>query len=223
MDVQPASDLSLLQSFLKTRIEEQAIVDDLERMVQERMSTAGGSRENVLTREFLCPAIAEYFYEKAPALGLSRDQIRSGLGAEGHKHCEGFGFTPNGGRHLFHKNDVTKSTPPEEWLLTGRALTGKSPWPDFAVRKPLPLSLVGEVKLFSGSSAASAVKELYDGARQAVFYLGAFRGEYSDALLIIADATKDRVFTHGLATLKPTLLERFGPSTGIHLTALSLS
>lgn len=215
-----------LKGFLRKQIEGQSILEPLERMLKAKSSTAGSVRENVFTREFLCPAIAKFFYEECFAsLNLPEKEIEKGLGAEGHRHCKGFGFTPNGTAHLFHKGDVIRPTPPKEWLVDGEQLTGKSPWPDFAIRFPLPLSVVGEVKLFAKKSPSSAIQELYDAARQAIFYLGAFRGHYhyEDALLVVADVTENRVFTEGLARVKLGLLDRFGQRTGIHLLTLSLS
>jgi hypothetical protein len=215
-----------LKQFLKREIEGSPVLASLKQKVADASSTAGRVEENVFTREFLCPKIASYFYtEVRSTLGLDdEEEIRKGLGAEGHRHCEGFGFTPNGKKHLFLKTDVIKSAPPKGWRTNDTApLTGKCPWPDFAIRHPLPLSVVGEVKFVKRGKTPAAVQHIYDAARQAVFYLGAFRGGYRDALIVLADATPERVVSEALATLRPELRGRFGPVTGIYLLVLSLS
>ena len=227
MEKSANSHLDHLLAFLKKRIEADSVLAKIDGFLSTKSSTAGSVRENVFTREFLCPAIAAYFYDEAfPTLGLEPEAIKSGLGAEGHRHCEGFGFTPNGkAPHLFHKGDIIKSEPPPEWFASGGTLSGKTAWPDFAIRSPLPLSLVGEVKYFSGRSPKTAVKELYNAARQVTFYLGALRGDqrYDAGLLVIADASPGHMFSEGWKSLKPELRRRFGADSGIHLLVVSLS
>lgn len=55
-----------------------------------------------------------------------------------------------------------------------------------------------------------------------MFYLGAF-SEYTDALLIVADASPDHAFANSLNLLKDDLLTRFGEETNIHLCIIKLS
>ena len=94
-------------------------------------------------------------------------------------------------RHLFTKSDIVKAVVPINWMNTEKRMNQACP--DFAIRQPLPISIVGEVKFFRSGTPKSAVKELYDVARQAMFYLGAFAGEYDSALIVIADASSGHV------------------------------
>ena len=71
-------------------------------------------------------------------------------------------------------------------------------------------------------SPAAAVKELYDAARQAMFYLGVFQDRYDAALVVVADATPEHAFLEGLKLIKPALLERFGPETNVYLAPIAL-
>lgn len=87
---------------------------------------------------------------------------------------------------------------------------------------PLAFSVVGEVKYFASESAESAVRELYDAARQAVFYLSALHNLYESAMIVVADASPKHSFFKGLELSKPELLERFGDETDIHLVVIGL-
>lgn len=207
-------DLESLKVFLRTTLEARTVVGPLEEIIRDRTSKAGTQHEEVFTREFLCPTIATFFYEMAgPHLNLSEDVIRSGLGTEGYQNCPGFGFTPaRHERHLFTKSDIIKSDPPKSWLTATTApLPSFRACPDFAISKPLlPCSVVGEVKYFKKSGKPDTVlKELYNAARQAVFYLGAFHGVYDSAMVIIADASKGHTFLSGMQEVRPELIERF--------------
>ena len=66
------------------------------------------------------------------------------------------------------------------------------------------------------------MKEIYDVARQAMFYLGAFAGEYDSALIVIADASSGHVFGEGLKLINPEILERFGQETRIYRAFIPL-
>lgn len=218
-------DLESLKDFVTATLEAQSVVAPLEKMVRERTSQAGTRREEIFTREFLCPTIARFFYETArPQLNLSEDAIRSGLGTEGYQNCPGFGFTPaRHGQHLFTKSAIIENDPPKSWLLASTApLRAFQACPDFAISQPLPFSAVGEVKYFRSGTPASAVRELYNAARQAIFYLGAFRSAYDAAMVIVADASKEHTFFSGMQLVRPELLARFGPATGIHLVPIRL-
>jgi hypothetical protein len=66
------------------------------------------------------------------------------------------------------------------------------------------------------------MKELYDVARQAVFYLGAFAGSYESAMIVVADGSPGHAFHKGLELVKPELLERFGSTTNVHLVTVTM-
>ena len=82
--------------------------------------------------------------------------------------------------------------------------------------------MVGEVKYFTKGSPTLAVKELYNAARQAIFYLGAFQDRYDAAMLVVADASPEHTFIQGLELVKPELLDRFGAESNIYLLSLGL-
>ncbi|MBU0495446.1 MAG: hypothetical protein KKA73_08690 [Chloroflexi bacterium] len=214
-----------LKSYIKDQLEALPVLERLERFIREGTSTAGTRHEEVFTREFLCPAIGRYFYEHVRSeLRMSDDDIRAGLGTEGFKNCPGFGFTPARRRkHLFNKTDVIAPRPPTAWLAaSGKSLPAFQSCPDFAIAKPLPFSVVGEVKYFKAGSSEIAVRELYNAARQAIFYLGAFHDLYDSAMIVVADASPGHAFHEGLVLIEPELLHRFGSETNIHLVAIKL-
>jgi hypothetical protein len=218
-------DLNGLKDFIITTLESQPVIDPLEEIIRGRTSTAGTRHEEVFTREFLCPTIAKFFYEIAqPQLNLSEDAIKSGLGTEGYRNCPGFGFAPaRHGQHLFTKSDIIKNDPPRSWLRNSKKpLPAFQASPDFAISKPLPFSVVGEVKYFRTGTPDSAVRELYNAARQAIFYLGAFRSDYDSAMVIVADASKEHTFFSGMQLVRSELMTRFGTETGIHLVPIKL-
>jgi len=218
-------DLESLKEFIIATLETQPVIDPLNKMIQEHTSKAGARHEEVFTREFLCPTIAKFFYEIAwSQLNLSENDIRNGLGTEGYKNCPGFGFSPaRRGQHLFTKSDIIKNDPPKSWLVTSTApVPAFQACPDFAISKPLPFSVVGEVKYFGSGTPNSAVRELYNSARQAIFYLGAFRSAYDSAMVIIADASKEHAFFGGMELVRSELIARFGTDTGIHLVPILL-
>ena len=214
-----------LCGFLLDDLEDQSTLALLEDFIENKSSSAGSSREEVFTREFLCPSIARYFYKVVrPDLDLSEEEIKSGLGTEGFQNCPGFGFTPARlRRQLFTKSDIIKPTPPESWFKASKKkLSAFRPCPDFAINNPLPVSVVGEVKYFTTGSPTIAVKELYNAARQAIFYLGAFQDRYDGALLVVADASPDHSFIKGMELVKPELLDRFGSESNIYLLPVRL-
>ncbi len=70
-----------LCKFLLDDLERQPILNLLEEFIENKTSTAGVRREEVFTREILCPSIAKYFYEVIRSeLDLSNVEIKSGLG-----------------------------------------------------------------------------------------------------------------------------------------------
>jgi hypothetical protein len=214
-----------LKEFLKAELQAQPVISRLEKIIQERTSKAGTRHEEVFTREFLCPAIRKFFYVSVrPELNLSDDEIKRGLGTEGYENCPGFGFTPaRGEKHLFTKSDIIEASPPESWLTRSAVpLPAFQACPDFAISKPLPFSIVGEVKYFAAGSPESAVRELYNASRQAVFYLGAFHGAYDSAMIVVADASKDHAFFEGMQSIRSEVLARFGSETRIHLLCVKL-
>lgn len=214
-----------LKDFLITSIEAQSVIAPLSKMIRERTSKAGRRHEEVFTREFLCPAIGEFFYKVVFAkLGLSKQAIQSGLGTEGYHNCQGFGFTPaRKGIFLFTKTDIIHNAPPKSWLkINEDPLPPFQACPDFAIKEPLPLSIVGEVTYFKSGSPDAAVKELFNAAKQATFYLSVFREVYHSAMVVVADATAEYSFFRGLDAIKPELLERFSADTGIFLVPIKL-
>ena len=214
-----------LCAYLKDEIESKQVLVHIENCVQDARSTAGTkSREEIFTREFLCPYLAKFFYQKLKdELGLTDKDIENGLGTEGFENVNGFGFTPaRKGKHFFTKGQIISSNPPEAWFkASSKKLTSFMACPDFALRSPLPISVVGETKYFTKGSKQSAIKELYNDVRQAMFYLGAFN-EYTDALLLVADASPGHIFYHSLTLLEEELLNRFGKETNIHLCVIKL-
>lgn len=214
-----------LKKFIITTLQAQPVLASMEKIIRERTSKAGTRPEEVFTREFLCPTIANFFYETVRSeLALSDEAIKSGLGTEGYQNCPRFGFTPaRRGKHLFRKSDIILNEPPHSWLRANdSSLPQFQACPDFAIGKPLPFSIVGEVKYFRSGTPNSAVKELYNAARQATFYLGAYGGAYNSAMLVVADASEGYTFFSGLELVKPALLDRFSTETGIHLVPIKL-
>lgn len=215
-------DINSLIKFISTKLSEQPIIESLNNMILHRLSSAGTRREEVFTREFLCPAISDYFYNIIRnSLNLSDDEIMSGLGTEGYINAKGFGFTPARQKcHFFTKSDIVKSTIPDSW--TNGHHRRNQACPDFAIRAPLPFSTIGEVKFFHSGGQKSALKELYNVARQAVFYLGAYACEYDSALIVVADASKGHVFHNAIKQVNPEIINRFGDETSIYLSVIAL-
>ena len=217
-----ANSIEALKKYIKEKLEEQYILSKLDDFLKSGKSSAGKkSKEEIFTREFLCPSLYDYFSSQ---LVFSDDDIKKGLGTEGYQNCLGFGFTPSHGRqHIFRKQDMSGTKSPPEWLKKNESkLPDYQPCPDFAIRKPLPVSVVGDVKYFENSSTQEAITMLYSSAREAVFYLGAFHGDYDSALIVVADGSKTEVFSKGMQSLKTDLLQRFGFITHIHLSILNL-
>jgi len=215
-----------LKSYVQEELQRASIREQLRQIIDDRSSKAGTRPEEVFTREFLCPVIGKFFYEHVRSeLNLTDTDIKMGLGTEGFENCPGFGFTPGHRRnHLFTKSDIIEPSPPERWFAAnGKMLSPYQACPDFAISKPLPFSIVGETKYFKKGSPETAVRELYDVARQAVFYLGAFPGAYESAMIVVADASAEYNFHKGLELLKPQLRERFGSETNVHLVTVKIS
>jgi|AntAceMinimDraft_16_1070373.scaffolds.fasta_scaffold05871_2 hypothetical protein len=217
--------VSHLLDYIENSFLNRPVLEQLQKIIAEKQSHAGTRLEEVFTREFLCGSLARYFYvDYRSSLNLTDSEIASGLGTEGYKNAEGFGFTPaRKERHLFTKADIIKQQIPRSWIAgDGKAYRNQA-CPDFAIRDPLPISIVGEVKFFRSGTPETAVKELYNAARQAVFYLGAFRGEYKQAVVVVADASEGHVFIEGVCRMNPGILERFGEETSIFLSMIRLS
>lgn len=211
--------------YVQKSLETRQILTKLEKIIQEQSSKAGTRHEEVFTREFLCPTIADYFYKTIRSeLLLNDDEIKKGLGTEGFQNCPGFGFTPASQiKHLFTKSDIIKSEPPVSWFPEfDRQLPHFQACPDFAITKPLPFSVVGEVKYFKSGSPSKVIKELYDAARQALFYLGTFHSKYDAAMIVVADASKNHGFHKVLQSMNYRLMERFGAGTDIYLLTVRL-
>ena len=97
-----------LKVYMRDELQKTAILEPLDRFIQEGSSKAGTRREEVFTREFLCPVIGSFFYVHARSeLNMSDEQIKAALGTEGFENCPGFGFTPgHRSNHLFTKSDI---------------------------------------------------------------------------------------------------------------------
>lgn len=188
---------------------------------KENLSKAT-NEEEIFSKEILNPCIRKFFMQQRNKIGLEDSDVEKGLGSEGFKSCKGFSYTPaRKKKHIFRKNDFVKNSPPIEWYKSHKGtLPVYQACPDFAISDPLPFSVVGEVKYFKGKTPDSAVKELYNAARQAAFYIAAYEGLYKNALLVIADTTPLKAFKAGLDMIRPELLERFGEETGIYLCVL---
>lgn len=211
--------------YIKESLETTPVLERLEQMIQQRSSKAGIRLEEVFTREFLCPIIARYFYEHVRSeLSLTDDEIKRGLGTEGFKNCPGFGFSPARQKnHLFTKSDFIKSSPPATWFAAcEKKLPNYQACPDFSISNPLPFSLVGEVKYFRSGSPEKAIKDLFNAARQVMFYLGAFHGNYDSALIVVADASPGYSFHKAIQLLKHELIQRFSDETGIYLLTIRI-
>jgi hypothetical protein len=216
--------ITSLISYIEQQLSAQPVLKRLEEMIASRSSKAGTRREEVFTREFLCPTVAHFFYAHIRStLNLQDREIASGLGTEGFQNAQVFGFTPaHKRRHLFTKADIVNSELPPSWRSCEGKTRRNQACPDFAIRPPLPFSLVAEVKFFTKGSPQRAVKELYDAARQAVFYLGAYQGEYANALLVVADASSEQAFVQVKKMMNPDILDRFGEETRIYLSVIPL-
>jgi len=220
-----------LLNFVKSELTAQPVLHRLEEIIQSKTSTAGAaSPEEVFTREFLCPVLSRFFYEHVRGtLGFEDSQIACGLGIEGFRgrsaktlEALGFGFAPaRQGKHFYTKDEFVKSTVPKDWGSAQRAAP-KQACPDFAIQRPLPFSMIGEVKYFRGRTCERAIKELYDASRQAVFYLGAFGGQYQNACIVIADASEEHFFEQSLQHINFGIRERFGKETGVYLCVIPL-
>ena len=216
-------DVNRFMTFLGNDLERSAIKDRIE---TEMTLKANAEREGIFIRSFLCPSICSFFYSKVrEELGLLPEAIKTCLGTEDFKRREGFGFAPAIKRNqLFTKSDVVRSTAPDLWRKTSaKKLSELRASPDFAIRKPLlPISIVGEVKYFTGGSPEAGIQELYNAARQAMFYLAALHNTYDAAMIVIADASPKHFFFEGLDMLRPELLSRFGQETNVYLLAIRL-
>lgn len=218
--------LEQFKDYLKDRLENESVTDRLNILVGPGGALEKQHPEEVFTKKFLCPHIKDFFCQEVrQELALTDAEIHIGLGVEGYENLPGFSFTParkNG--HLFTKSQVIKPSPPPSWFISKKtSLTECRACPDFAIRSPLPFSVVGEVKFFKSGSPNKGVSELYQASRQALFYQAAFHGVYDSALIVFADASPGHTFFEGLSLLKPEILKRFGPNTDIHLLPVSLS
>lgn len=218
-------DIQRFKDYLQKDLQGMAIIEHIAELRHTGASKAGKGQEGIFASEFLCPCIRRFFYEEVRGeLNLSPEEIAKGLLVEGYEGCTGFGFTPASKRkHLFTKSQVVKSSAPTAWRrATAKLLANFHACPDFAICSPLPFSVVGEVKYFALDSAESAIRELYNAARQATFYLSAFHKQYESAMIVVADGSPGHSFFKGLEMLRPELLERFGEETDIHLVAIRL-
>ena len=99
---------------IETKLSRPGILSELADIIASGASTAGKRPEEVFTREFLCPLIADFFYNNYRDIKLSDKEISDGLGTEGYKKAEGFGFRPARELpHLFTKSEIVKSKVPD--------------------------------------------------------------------------------------------------------------
>jgi hypothetical protein len=219
-------DLERFKHYVRNRLECEPVIEQLAKLIGPGGECEKQNREEIFTKRFLCPRIKDFFHREVQReLGLTDEQIQNGLGAEGFEGMNGFRFTPASSRkHLFTKAYVIKPTPPPSWFKSKEVpLTECRACPDFAIRSPLPFSLVGEVKFFKSGSPNKAVSDLYQASRQALFYQAAFHEIYHSALIVFADASPGHSFFEGLELIKPELLERFSSETDIHLLPIKLT
>jgi hypothetical protein len=213
-----------LCNYLIRTLDENPIKADIDTASVEGTSSAGTNREEIFTRDYLCPSMREYFRVEARSmLNLADDEIDKGLGTEGFTKCDGYSFTPaKMTRHILGKGDLAEPMPPSDWLKSGPdKLRNYQPCPDFAFHDPLP-RVVGEVKYFMGGSQDKALRDFYTVVKEAVFYLGVFNGVYDAALIVVADASEDSAMHKILDIIKPELLARFGDDSGIYLSIVRI-
>ncbi len=172
-----------LMNFLKKELTKSPILPKLQDIIAKNLTSAG-PEEDVFTSEFLCPAIFKYFDKVVRhSLNLTDEQIKKSLGREG--NVPNFGFSPyrNANPHLFCKDDFFKQKPPAGWHI---GYQGKLPpyrsSPDFAIKDPLPLRIMGEVKFISENSG-KPIMEFYKAVREGIYYLSTFRFQYDRMLL----------------------------------------
>lgn len=200
-----------LSEYLIKTLDGNSIKGDIETASIEGTSSAGGDLEAIFTKDYLCPAMRDYFMVEARSeLDSNDDEIDKGLGVEGFTKCDGYSFTPaKKTRHILGKGDMSEPMPPADWLKSGsKTLRDYQPCPDFAFFDPLP-KVVGEVKYFRGGNEDKALKDFYAVVKEVIFYLGAFHGVYEAALIVIADASEDGAMYNMVGRLKSKLLARF--------------
>ena len=211
-------------AFLQEKFRGQSVIEPVKKMAESGKPST--MQEVVFNSVYLAPAIKEFFQRRN-----SPEELMAGLGFEGFANSSGFGSSPAlRAKHLFTKSDVVRASPPEAWFQANeKRLTDCNACPDFVIRKPLlPLSILGEVKYLTSGSPRSAVREIYNASRQAVFYLGAFNGaskvaRYDSAMIILADASQNGALSSGCALLKESLRKRFGAETGIYFVPITLA
>ena len=229
----PVVDIEQLMEYLKQRLESYSVKDDVERRIRSSDTKVKKEREAIFTAYHLCPAIDSFYSEDMLGkVNCIENEVKLALGTEGfdkvYKRLPRFGFTPaRKKKHLFLKSDIVCPKYPRAWRTdSNKSLPRYQACPDFAIKTPLLLvSTLGEVNYFRSGTRERALTELYNVARQATFYLGAFNDEidkYRRVLLVIADASPDHAFFQGLRLLKPSLRARFGEETNIHLLPLEL-
>ena len=213
-----------LISYLQNQLCGKGLVEELYEIMRTGNTTASKeSREEVFNREFLSPAIADFFFTHVRReLSLSDAEIGKGLGTEGSGNCSRFGFSPSSiSNHIFTKDQVLKSIPPEDWFFEkDRDVRPLRSYPDFALREPLPLSVVGEHKAYWGTSKKEAVKNVFEAAKQVVFYQGALGVNYKDGMIVVTDLSQADIVNEALKDVRPEILSRFGEQTRIHLCVL---
>jgi hypothetical protein len=205
---------------IKQRVSE-AVQDHMRRLkAGERNPPGSSSHEGVFNSKFVGDAIRSHMRDK---LGWTEDQIRKDVFVEGR-----IGPAPAGkARQLFTKSDVTRKTFPSVWNDSSGKLTPSNACPDFAILHiELPFRTVGEVKYFKAGTPALA---LYNVAREATFYLGAFaankdRFAYDSAVIVVGDASPDHRFCRWVREkqINQELYRRFGEETGIYLADVAL-
>ncbi len=217
--------MDTLFAYLRGHLEARGVVRQLQQIQADKSSKAGASLEPIFNKEFVCPAIADFFLEEhRHALGLTDEQIRSGLGAEGSVDMPNHTFTPSLGRdYFFTKGQVLKTKPPAGWFDPEK-LTSYRSYADFAVRRPLPLSLVGELKYeHQAKSREKSIGVIYEVTRQCVFYLGAFGQAYDAAVALIADATEGHLVYNTFEEFPPALRRRYGAENRLFMLILRLN
>ena len=71
-------EITKLIEYIEQNLSNQDVLAPMADMIDNRDSTAGTRREEVFTREFLCPVLKQYFYKDArDSLELSDSEIQS--------------------------------------------------------------------------------------------------------------------------------------------------
>ena len=221
----PGGRVEPLLDYVKNTIEEQEyVLCEIDRLKNDPLTTTSGS-EQIFNRYYLQKAIAEYF-----SVNFDKATLRKCLGSEGltqahvRQQLPLHGFTPKTEPKFFYtKESINKRLPPTEWLRSQAPNANRS-YPDFAIKPPLlGKAYLGELKWMEVTPAEQVVNDIYGLVDEAIFYLGAFMGEYQGAIIVVADGSGCNSLNQGYNLINSEIKKRFGHDSGIHLLRLTLS